>query len=563
MPKLTAGQAVVESLRAENVRYTFGVVGSSYLEILDAMYGRGDIEFVGCRHEQGAGFMAVGYARASGQVAVCLAQNGPGVTNLVTCVALARACHTPMVVLGGAPMMEQMYRDSIQELDQMSILRPLCKEVVQINRAQRVPEILRHAFRVATEGKMGPVYVDMPRDLLNARDLDVEFLSPSAYRPAQKVEGDSQTLAEAVQLLRGAQSPVILAGGGVVWSGAHQEVTRLAELLGAPIVTSYERNDAVPNDHPLYLGALGRAGSPEAAEASMKADVLLALGTRLSHFTTFYDYRYIPEAARIIQVEIDQKEIGRHLPVEVGILGDAQAVARALARGLEDLDSSSQREARARRVTDLRRQRLQRLEAEAQLDGLPMKPQRVYAELRRVLPTDTAVVFDAGGCPAFGYDRLEYSGPRTMFSSLDLACIGVALPQAIGVKMARPDQPVVSINGDGGFFMNAQELETAVRWGVPTVNIVMNNGCWGSEKAYQKILYEERYIEADIGNPRYDRLAELCGGRGFYVERPEDVAPAIREALAAETISVIEIPVDPEELPYPARLADVFQAKAS
>jgi acetolactate synthase-1/2/3 large subunit/sulfoacetaldehyde acetyltransferase len=561
MPKLSAGEAIVEALRAEDVSYIFGVPGSAYLDILDAMYGREDIRFVGCRHEQGAGFMALGYARASGRPSVCMAQNGPGVTNLVTSTAAALVGHTPVVVLGGASMVGQTYKDSIQELDQMSIFRPVCKAVLQINSPERAPEMLRDAFRLAASGKMGPVYVDMPRDLLSARDLDVDLLAPPTYRPVQRPAGDGERLQEAAELLKDAKSPVVLAGGGVVWSMANEEVVALAEALGAPIVTSYERNDAVDNRHPLYIGALGRAGAPEAAEAVRQADVLLALGTRLSHFTTFYDYRYIPEDARIIQVEIDQREIGRNYPVSVGILGDAGAVAADLARRLEGAVPEETRNARAGRVDVLRKARLQRLEDEGALEGLPMKPQRVYAELRRVLPRDTAVVFDAGGGPSYGYDRVEFSGPRTLFSTLDLACLGAALPQAIGVKMARPDQPVVSISGDGGFFFNAQELETSVRWRVPVVNIVLNNDSWGSEKAYQRMLYDERYVEADITNPRYDKLAELCGARGFYAETPEEVGEAVREALAADRPSVIEIPVDPDELAQPARTADVFQAR--
>ena len=562
MPKLSAGEAIIEALRAEEVSHIFGVVGSAYLDILDAMYGREDIRFVGCRHEQGAGFMALGYARATGRPSVCMAQNGPGVTNLVTSTAAALVGQTPMVVLGGAPMVGQTYRGSIQELDQMSIFRPVCKAVLQINSPERGPEMLRDAFRLAASGKMGPVYVDMPRDLLNASDLDVDVQAPSAYRPVQRPAGDSERLQEAAELLKGAESPVVLAGGGVVWSMAHEEVVALAEALGAPIITSYERNDAVDNRHPLYIGALGRAGAPEAAEAVQQADVLLALGTRLSHFTTFYDYRYIPENARIIQVEIDQREIGRNYPVSVGILGDARAVAADLTRRLRGAVPDETCRARARRIELLHSKRLSRLEDEGGLEGLPMKPQRVYAELRRVLPRETAVVFDAGGGPSYGYDRVEFSGPRTLFSTLDLACLGAALPQAIGVKMARPDQPVVSISGDGGFFFNAQELETAVRWRVPVVNIVMNNDSWGSEKAYQKTLYGERYVEADITNPRFDRLAELCGARGFYAQTPEEVGETVLEALAADGPSVIEIPVDPDELPHPARAADVFQARA-
>lgn len=559
MPKLKVGQAIVETLLLEGVGHVFGVVGSATLEVMDAMYGRNDIRFVGCRHEQGAGFMALGYARAKGQAGVCVAQNGPGVTNLVTNAAAALVCHTPMVIIGGASMTGQMYRDSFQELDQLGIFRPVCKEVLQINRPERAPELLRDAFRVATSGKMGPVYVDLPRDLLNAGEVEVDLQSPGSYRPSQRPQGEPDRIVEAAALLRRAKNPVVIAGGGVDWSGADAEVTWLSETLGAAIVTSYGHNDVIPNEHPLYVGAVGRAGAPEAEEACRQADVVLAIGTRLGHFTTFYDHRNIPERADIIQVEIDQREIGRNYPVSVGILGDAGAVAVALASQLQHAIPPDVLGERNRKVSELRRRRMDRIETDVTLDGLPMKPQRVYAELRRILPESTAVVFDAGGGPAFGFDRINYSGPRSMYTTLDLACVGSGLPQAIGVKMASPERPVISISGDGGFFMNAQELETAVRWSVPVVNIVMNNDSWGSEKAYQRELYDGRYVEADIGNPRFDQLATLCNGRGFYVNRPEDVAPTVSEALTSEVPVVIEIPVDPDELPYPARVADVFQ----
>ena len=319
----------------------------------------------------------------------------------------------------------------------------------------------------------------------------------------------------------------------------------------------------MPNGHPLYVGAVGRAGAPEAEEACRQADAVLALGTRLGHFTTFYDNRTVPKAASVIQVEIDQREIGRNFPVHVGILGDAGAVAESLARRLQDAVPAPEIERRSQAVAALRRKRRERIDADAKLDTLPMKPQRVYVELRRVLPKDTAVVFDAGGGPAFGFDRIDYHAPRSMYTTIDLACVGSALPHAIGVKMGEPDRPVVSISGDGGFFMNAQELETASRWSVPIVNIVMNNNSWGSEKAYQRELYGGRYVEADLTNPRFDKLADMCGGRGFYAERPEDVADAVSEALASDVPTVIEAPVDPDELPYPARVADVFQDKSA
>ena len=559
MAVMSAGKAVVECLRAEGVEYLFGLVGSAYLEILDALYGSEDLRFVGTRHEQGAAFMAVGYAMASGQPAVCIAQNGPGMTNLITGVAAAYRVHAPMVVLAPAPMLQDYYRDSLQELDHVSIFRPVTKLAVQVNLAKRIPELLRDAFRVATAGKMGPVLVDLPRDLLNEKEIEVELLPPQRSRPTQRPEGDSQRVAEGVELVKGAMSPVILAGGGAVWSDAGEAITRLAELVGAPIIAGYARNDVVPNKHPMYVGPLGRGGAPEAEEAMRNADVILAIGTRLPHLTSFYDNRYVPKEARILQVEIDQREIGRNYPVEVGIVGDARAVVHALTRGLAAAGQFPGKEGRVKKINDLRERRRRRLEEDGNLNSLPMKPQRAFYELRKAMPEEAALVIDAGGCTAFGFDRLECNGPKSFFDTIDLASIGSGFPLALGVQMALPHRPVVSIGGDGGFLMNAQELVTAAEWNIPVVTVVMNNNCWGSEKAYQKVLYEERYLGADLTNPRFDRLAELCGAKGFYVERPQDIGDALNEALKARAPAVIEIPVDPDELPYPTRAADVFK----
>ena len=560
MAVMSAGEAVIESLRAEGVQHLFGLVGSAYLEVLDALWGSEDLQFLGTRHEQGAAFMAVGYAMASGQPGVCIAQNGPGVTNLLTGVAAAYRLNAPMVVLAPAPMLQDYYRDSLQELDHIGIFQPVTKMAVQVNSATRIPELIRHAFRVATAGKMGPVLVDLPRDLLNEREVEVDLLSPERSRPPQRPEGDSQRVSEGVELVKEAAFPVILAGGGAVWSGAGAEIVRLAELVGAPIIAGYGRNDVVPNKHPLYIGHLGRGGSQESEEAIRKADVILAIGTRFPHLTAFYDNRYISREARILQVEIDQREIGRHYPVEVGIVGDARAVTQALVRGLQAAgDEFPGKERRLKEVADLRERRRLRLEEDSDLTSLPMKPQRALYELRKVIPEDAALVFDAGGCTAFAFDRLEYNEPKSFFDTVDLACIGSGFPLSLGVQLALPQRPVISIGGDGGFFMNAQELITAVEWNIPVVTIVMNNNGWGSEKAYQKVLYDERYIGANLTNPRFDRLAELCGARGFYVERPQEIGEALEEALKAGRPSVIEIPIDPDELPYPTRAADVFK----
>ena len=558
MPQsLKAGEAVIELLRREGVSCIFGIVGSSFLDVLDPLFDRDDIRFIGVRHEQGAALMADGYSRVSGAPSVCLVTNGPGVLNLTYGIASAYVAHSPVVVLAPSASRDHQYRDSTQEFDQVSLFRPITKAAFPVNKTQRLPDALRHAFRVATSGKMGPVLVDIPRDLLPGAEIELDLLSPGSYRSGQtRAPGDRNLIDRAASLLAAAERPVILAGGGVGWSGAAAEVTAMADLLGAPIVTSYGRADAVPSDHPRFLGHLGRLGSEEGAEAVRRSDLVLAVGTRLGQSTTFFDNRFIPADARIVQIEIDPQEIGRNYPVELGIEGDAKAVMEGLLRQVRDVEPRTNPEWR-QDVADWNARRKERLEDEGRLDSVPIKPQRVYAELRKVMPRDAIVALDAGLGPNFGQDRLDFFEPRSLMTSLDLGGLGFSFPAALGAKLAAPDRPVVNFNGDGGFLFNAQEFATAVRYNLNVVTVVLNNECWGSEKAYQRHAFNERYVGADTNNPRFDRYAELFGGTGFYVERPGDVGDAFLEALRAEGPSIIEIPVDPDVLPRPARLADV------
>ena len=554
---MNAGEAVIELLRQEGVSKIFGIVGSSFLDILDPIYDRDDIEFVGVRHEQGAALMADGFSRISGAPSVCLATNGPGVLNLTYGIASAYVSHSPVVVLAPSASREHQYRDSTQEFDQVSLFRPITKASFPINKIERLPDALRQAFRVATSGKMGPVLLDIPRDLMPGAEIDVDMLPPNAYRTGQtRARGDRNLIDKGASTLLSAQRPVILAGGGIEWSMASEEVTRLADLLGAAIVTSYGRADAVPNDHPYHLGHLGRLGSDEAIEAIRNADVILAAGTRLGQSTTFYDNRFVPADARIVQIEIDANEIGRNYPVEVGIEGDAKAVLEDLIEKVREGEPRPN-QAWVSDIKDWFERREQRLRAEERLTETPIKPQRVYAELRKVMPRDAIVALDAGLAPNFGQDRLNFYQPRSLLVPLDLGGLGFSFPASIGAKFAAPDRPVINFNGDGGFLFNAQEFETAVRYGLKLVSVVMNNNCWGSEKAYQRYAFNERYVGADTVNPRYDKYAELFGGTGFYVDRPEDIGNALVEALNCDGPSIIEIPTDPDEMPRPARLAEV------
>ena len=560
MSEWTGGRAVVELLKAEQVRYVFGIVGATFLDVLDALYDDKSVEYINVRHEQAAAFMADGLARVSDVPGVCLVTSGPGATNLLTGVAAAYVAHSPVVVLVGGVALKHYQKDAFQEFDLVSMFRPVTKLALQITQAERIPELLRAALRAAMSGRRGPVFVEIPRDVLNERVPETSARAPESYRVTRPQPPHPDAVREATRLLRQAERPLLLVGGGVNWAGANDLVARLAERYSIPMITAYGRNDAVPGAHPLYVGPLGRAGSPEAAAVCRRADVILVVGSRLAQFTSHFDDRYIRPGTKLVQIDVDGRDIGRYYPVAVGIQADAREACRALLDALGG--AGPDRQAWRQEAEALRGQRRARLAAEANLDAAPMKPQRVYAELRRALPPDTIVALDAGAAPAYGYDRLEFSSPRTFLTPLDLGGLGFAFPAALGAKLGRPAAPVLAIHGDGGFLMNAQEIETAVRHGINVVTVVMNNNCWGSEKAYQKAFYGGRYIGCDIGNPRYDEFARLFGAEGYYVDHPDQVGDALRAALRSGKPAIVEIPIDPDEFPTPVQAVRRDKAKA-
>ncbi len=555
MSEPTGGRAVVELLKAEGVRHLFGIVGSTFLDVLDALYDDRSVEYVNVRHEQAAAFMADGLARVTDLPGVCLVTSGPGATNLLTGVAAAHVAHSPVVLLVGGVSSEHSQKDAFQDYDLVAMFRPVTKLAIQINRPERIPELLRTALRAAMGGRRGPVLVEIPRDVLNGQIVHTEILAPERYRVTHALPAPPAAIGEAARLLRGAERPLLLVGGGATRAGAGELVVRLAELASIPMITAYGRNDAVPGAHPLYIGPLGRAGAPEASAACRRADLLLVVGSRLAHFTSHFDDRSIGPETKIVQIDVDGRDIGRYYPVALGIQADAREACAALLDALTREGARPSPPAWRQEAEALRAKRQARLAAEALLDAKPLKPQRVYAELRRALPPETIIALDAGAAPAYGYDRLQFRRPRTFLTPLDLGGLGFAFPEALGAKLGRPDAPVLAIHGDGGFLMNSQELETAVRHGINVVTLVMNNNCWGSEKAYQKAFYGGRYIGCDIGNPRFDELARLFGAAGYYVEHPDQIGDALRAAFGAGKPAVIEIPIDPEEFPTPATAA--------
>jgi thiamine pyrophosphate-dependent acetolactate synthase large subunit-like protein len=362
------------------------------------------------------------------------------------------------------------------------------------------------------------------------------------------------SIQQASKRLLKARRPLILAGGGVLWAQASREVMRLAARLAAPVATAYGHLDAVPSTHPLALGQLGRDGSPVAKRYAQTADVILALGTALGPFTTFFSSEYIPTRAQIIQVDLNPDALGRHFPVVLGIMGDIAKVVQALNTALRRAKvSDSRREQRRQVVQQLRDTWHQARKRRMASDAVPIKPQRVFQELRRVLPKEAILVLDEGNATAYGHHLWDCHAPGTFLTSQELACIGSGYPTALGAQAAAPERPVVAVCGDGGFSMAMHELGTAVQFGLNVMAVVLNNQGWGAEKAYQKYHYGGRYFAVDLVNPSFAAVAQSFGARGARVTRPGELAGVLEDVLAARRPSVIDILIDPEEMLPPVR----------
>ena len=556
MSDIPAGQAVIELLRAEGVEYVFGVTGLTTNSMVTQMYGREDIKFIDTRHEEGAILMAYGYSKSTGKPSVCMTTSGPGTINLAGGMSLALKGRAPVIAIAGDTAMEYIGRDGSQAFDLVNIFKPLTKMSVQANKTERIPDLIREAFRVAMWGKQGPVLLDIPRDLLDNEVLSDQILTPDQYRTVDpKTFGDVGSVRQAAEILLTANSPLLLAGGGVVDGGATAESVVLAELLDMAMVPSYGHHDAIPNSHPNYVGPPGGRGSGEAHETMDKADVILALGTKINQASSSWDYSVINEDTKIIQVDIDPVEIGRNYPVSVGIVGDAQSVAQQIIEAVRELspDGKSNNKWRSE-FQSIAQKRIKRLESERALVDEPMMPQQVFPELAKSMPKGSMVTIDAGLAPGLAYDRILIEEPRTMFNYAGQGALGMGFSVGLGTKLGRPDRTAISIHGDGGFLYTCGELNTAVRHNIPSVSIVLNNNCMGAEKSQQKALHNEKYVGVDLENPRFDQLANVFGAKGYYVEHPSEISDVVDEAVKNSVPSVIEIPVQeyfPPSAPTP------------
>ncbi|WP_456279037.1 sulfoacetaldehyde acetyltransferase [Bacillus sp. AK128] len=551
--KMTPSEAIVETLVAEGVENVYGIVGSAFMDMLD-LFPTAGIRFVPVRHEQTAAHAADAYTRVTGVAGVVVGQNGPGMTNMVTSVAAAYQAHTPMVIISPSAGTPTIGWDGFQECDQVSVFSSITKETVRVTHRSRVADCLRTAFRIAY-AERGPVLYDIPRDYFYG-ELEDYILEPHQYRVDSRGAGDPQSLQRAVELLKEAKNPVIISGRGTVDSDGIEAVKEIAELLTAPVAVSYMHNDAFPANHPLAVGPIGYMGAKSAMYSLQKADVVLAIGTRLSVFGTLpcYDIDYFPKEAKIIQVDINPRNIARTHPVEVGIIGDARAASEELATLLKEaLGDRESNQPRLLETTKLNQEWLQELVDLAMVEGSPINPRRALLELTKVLPENTIVSTDIGNVSSTANAYLRFNESRRHIAALTFGNTGFAYPAALGAKMAEPNTPVVAIIGDGAWGMSLHEVSTAVEQNLPVVACVFNNEAWCAEKKNQVDFYNNRFIGSDIDGPNFAEVAQSMGAVGIRVDKAEDVGRVVAEALKSNKPTVIDIMVDGTQLAPPFR----------
>ena len=556
--RMTPSEAFVETLVSQGVTDVFGIVGSAYMDALD-LFETAGIRFISVAHEQGAGHMADGYSRVSGRHGVCIGQNGPGVTNFVTPIAAAFWAHSPVVVITPETGTMTLGLGGFQETDQLPIFSKITKYQAHVNNKARMAELTARAFDRA-HIELGPTQLNIPRDLFYG-EADFEIAAPMTI---ERGAGGEAALDAAAEMLASAKFPVILAGGGVIMANGSAEAVKLAELLDAPVCNSYLHNDSFPASHRLWCGPLGYQGSKAAMKLISKADVVLALGTRLGPFGTLpqHGIDYWPKNAKIIQVDADPKMLGLVKKISVGICGDAKSAAAALVQRLKGkkLACHGNRDTRLAAVAK------EKKAWEKELDGWTqetdpysveiaktsnyMHPRQMLRELEKAMPKHAMVSTDIGNICSVSNSYLRFDAPRSMFAAMAFGNCGYAFPTIIGAKLAAPDRPAVAYVGDGAWGISFNEIQTCVRENIPVTAVVFNNGQWGAEKKNHVDFYNRRYLGVSLDNqPHWANVAQAMGAEGLRIDQLSDVGPALADACAAQRrgkTTVLEVMVTKE-----------------
>lgn len=568
MTQMSPSEALVETMVAHGVTDVFGIVGSAYMDALDIFEPAG-IRLISVAHEQNAAHMADGYSRVTNRPGVCIAQNGPGVTNFVTAIAAAYWAHSPVVIITPEAGSAGVGLGGFQETDQMPIFSKITKYQVSINRPDRMAELTHRAFTLAL-AERGPVQINIPRDYLYGQ-IDTEISQPQLI---ERSAGGADSLAEAARLLGEAKFPVILSGGGVAMANGVQEVRMLAEFLSAPVATTYLHNDAFPASHKLMCGPLGYQGSKTAMRIIQQADVVLALGTRLGPFGTLpqHDLDYWPQQSKIIQVDTDHRVLGLVKKISVGIQGDARLAATEILNLLKGAgESPACTLNQSERLEEIEKQKKEwesELDSWSQDSGSPITPRRALRELELAMPPNAVVSTDIGNVCSVANSYLRFEQPLSFLAALSWGNCGYAFPAALGAKVAFPDRPSVAYVGDGAWGMSLAEIMTCIREDIPVTAVVFNNGQWGAEKKNQIDYYDNRFVGTNLQNPSFAEIARAMGANGITVDQPGEVGNALREAVSSKRATVLELmltqdlaePFRRDALSKPVRLLDKYRS---
>ncbi|MEM9011150.1 MAG: sulfoacetaldehyde acetyltransferase [Pseudomonadota bacterium] len=545
--QMTTEEAFVKVLQRHGIDQVFGIIGSAFMPISD-LFPKAGITFWDVAHEGNAGFMADGYTRASGKMAMVIGQNGPGITNLVTCVKTAYWNHTPMLLVTPQAANKTLGQGGFQEVEQMALFKDMVCYQEEVRDASRMAEVLNRVIQKAKR-LSAPAQINVPRDLWT-QQIDIAM---PAMLEFELPGGGPEAIAEAARLLSEARFPVLLNGAGVVLSGAIPASQALAERLEAPVCCNYQHNDAFPGSHPLYAGPLGYNGSKAAMELIAKADVVLALGTRLNPFSTLpgYGIDYWPKDAKIIQVDLNPDRIGLTKPVSVGIVGDARRVAEGILAQLAPGAGDEGREARRALIGETKSRWLQALAEMDHEDDDPgttwnhdararepdrMSPRMAWRALQAALPESAIISSDIGNNCAIGNAYPSFPGGRQYLAPGLFGPCGYGFPSIIGAKIARPEAPVVGFAGDGAFGISMSEMSGIGREEWPAITMVIfRNYQWGAEKRNTTLWYDNNFVGTEL-NPKlsYAKIAEGCGFTGVQARTMDELTEALRTAIAAQ-----------------------------
>jgi len=539
--RMTGARALIESLYAEKVDVMFGYPGGVLLPIYDELYDA-DIDHILVRHEQAAAHAADGYARATGKVGVCLATSGPGATNLVTGIANAYMDSVPMVAITGQVPRPLIGNDAFQEANITGITLPITKHNYLVTDVNDLPWIIKEAFHIASTGRQGPVLVDIPKDV-TTDEIDFEYpekVDLRGYKPVKT--GHKMQIKRGAEAIIKARRPVIYIGGGIISSNASKELLELAETINAPVTTTLMAKGAFPDTHPLCVGMPGMHGTKYANFAIQESDLLIAIGVRFDDRVTGKVDSFAPNA-RIIHIDIDPAEISKNVRVDIPIVGNARSILKMLVEFISELNKSKS-------TTTQWMKKVEKWKQQYPLKYLmdkSLKPQYIVEQINELYP-DSIIVTEVGQNQMWAAQYFKYTQPRTFISSGGLGTMGFGFPAAMGAKKGRPDKVVFDIAGDGSFQMNSQELATVVKNDIPVIVAILNNGFLGMVRQWQDLFFDKRYSFTSIDDSvDFVKLAEAYGAFGLRVTKPEEVGPALKEAVDSLRPTVIDFVVEREE----------------